>query len=206
MVSRLARIPLEFSPGTAWNYSVATDVLGYLIEVISGQPLDQFLQQQIFEPLGMTDTGFSIGPDDAPRFINDSIVRTLAGVPQVARPLFLKIPYFGPAAMESLVSYDSSLVVGILGGSAGTTRDAFQMLSDAKKYGARVALFGRKIYFSEDSVTMVRAMRRVIEEDVSSEEATKAFHADLAGLGISPKRSLEDDLELTDSLLKTHMG
>ena len=67
-------------------------------------------------------------PDDLPRFINDHIVRTLAGVTSRGRPLFLKIPYHGPAPMEALAGYDRSLVVGILGGSAGTTFDAFHML------------------------------------------------------------------------------
>ena len=84
-------------------------------------------------------------PPDVPRFINDSIARTLAGVTGRGRPLFLKMPYHGPEAMEALVRYDPTLIVGILGGSAGTTLDAFQMLWEAKKYGARAALFGRKI-------------------------------------------------------------
>ena len=68
MIEDLAELPLEFSPGQAWNYSVATDVVGYLVEVISGQPLDQFLQEQIFAPLGMTDTAFSIAADKEERF------------------------------------------------------------------------------------------------------------------------------------------
>jgi CubicO group peptidase (beta-lactamase class C family) len=68
MIDELAGLPLEFSPGTAWNYSVATDVVGYLVEVISGQPLDEYLRQQIFEPLGMVDTGFSITEDKQQRF------------------------------------------------------------------------------------------------------------------------------------------
>lgn len=59
-VEALATVPLEFSPGTAWNYSVSTDVCGYLIEVISGKPLDQFFSEVIFEPLGMIDTGFHV--------------------------------------------------------------------------------------------------------------------------------------------------
>ncbi|MDB5620197.1 serine hydrolase domain-containing protein [Tardiphaga sp.] len=67
MIEDLASIPLEFSPGDAWNYSVSTDVIGYLIEKIAGQPLDQFLQQRIFAPLGMTDTGFFVPPDKAHR-------------------------------------------------------------------------------------------------------------------------------------------
>ena len=68
MVEQLAELPLEFSPGTRWNYSVSTDVLGYLVEVISGQPFDQFLRERIFEPLGMVDTGFSVPPDKVDRF------------------------------------------------------------------------------------------------------------------------------------------
>ncbi len=68
MIDELAGLPLEFSPGTAWNYSVSTDVVGYLVEVISGQSLDEFLRRQIFEPLGMVDTAFSITEDKQPRF------------------------------------------------------------------------------------------------------------------------------------------
>ncbi len=68
MVADLAKIPLEFSPGDAWNYSVATDVVGYLVETISGQPFEQFLQQRIFDPLGMSDTGFHVPAEKAHRF------------------------------------------------------------------------------------------------------------------------------------------
>lgn len=60
MIERLADIPLLFSPGEAWNYSVATDVCGYLVEVLSGRPLDEFLEARIFMPLGMVDTGFTV--------------------------------------------------------------------------------------------------------------------------------------------------
>ncbi len=68
MISELGELPLEFSPGERWNYSLATDVLGYLIEVISGQPLEQYLRSTIFEPLGMHDTAFAIAPDKVERF------------------------------------------------------------------------------------------------------------------------------------------
>jgi CubicO group peptidase (beta-lactamase class C family) len=68
MVAILAELPLEFSPGTRWNYSVATDVLGHLIEVISGQRLDAYLSEHVFEPLGMRDTGFIIRDEQVPRF------------------------------------------------------------------------------------------------------------------------------------------
>jgi CubicO group peptidase (beta-lactamase class C family) len=62
-----AGIPLLFQPGTDWNYSVATDVLGRVVEVVSGQPLDEFFAQRIFGPLGMTDTGFYAPADDLAR-------------------------------------------------------------------------------------------------------------------------------------------
>jgi CubicO group peptidase (beta-lactamase class C family) len=67
MIEDLAKIPLEFSPGEAWNYSVATDVIGYLIGLISGKPFEQFLRERIFDPLGMNDTGFFVAPDKAHR-------------------------------------------------------------------------------------------------------------------------------------------
>jgi CubicO group peptidase (beta-lactamase class C family) len=68
MIEDLAKIPLEFSPGEAWNYSVSTDVLGYLVGKISGKPFEQFLKERIFEPLGMTDTDFFVPADKAHRF------------------------------------------------------------------------------------------------------------------------------------------
>jgi CubicO group peptidase (beta-lactamase class C family) len=60
MIELLAHTPLEFSPGKAWNYSVSTDVLGYLVGVISGIPFEQFLRERIFNPLTMTDTDFHV--------------------------------------------------------------------------------------------------------------------------------------------------
>jgi len=68
MIDELAQIPLEFSPGDAWNYSVSTDVLGYLIGKISGRPFEQFLKERIFDPLGMGDTGFYVPSAKAARF------------------------------------------------------------------------------------------------------------------------------------------
>ncbi len=68
MVEKLGELPLLFSPGTRWSYSVATDVLGYLVEVLSGMTLDAYLAEHIFAPLGMTDTSFFVPPDKVPRF------------------------------------------------------------------------------------------------------------------------------------------
>jgi CubicO group peptidase (beta-lactamase class C family) len=68
MIADLAGLPLEFSPGEAWNYSVSTDVIGYLIGKISGMPFEQFLKERIFNPLGMADTDFFVSADKAHRF------------------------------------------------------------------------------------------------------------------------------------------
>jgi len=68
MVETVAGIPLLAQPGTAWNYSVATDVLGHLVAVISGKPFDVFLRERITGPLGMTDTAFHVPPDKVSRF------------------------------------------------------------------------------------------------------------------------------------------
>jgi CubicO group peptidase (beta-lactamase class C family) len=68
MIEDLAKIPLEFSPGEAWNYSVSTDVIGYLIGKISGKPFEQFLKERIFDPLGMNDTDFFVPADKVQRF------------------------------------------------------------------------------------------------------------------------------------------
>ena len=67
-VDELSRLPLEFSPGEAWNYSVSTDVLGVLIERITGKPFAQVLQEGVFDPLGMKDTRFIVGEDQKARF------------------------------------------------------------------------------------------------------------------------------------------
>ena len=68
MIDQLAKIPLDFSPGTAWNYSVAIDVLGYLIEKLSGQSFGEFLRARLFQPLGMNDTAFWVPEDKTKRF------------------------------------------------------------------------------------------------------------------------------------------
>jgi CubicO group peptidase (beta-lactamase class C family) len=68
MVDQLAQIPLDFSPGTAWNYSVSIDVLGYLVEKLSGMSFGEFLRRRLFEPLGMNDTAFYVPSDKIERF------------------------------------------------------------------------------------------------------------------------------------------
>ncbi len=142
-----------------------------------------------------------IPPERIGHFLNDMIARALAGVPQTARPIFLKMVYTGPAAMEELVRYDPHLVPGVLGGSAGTTRDAFQLLADARDHGARAALYGRKINNAEHQLSFIQFLRWIADGEIGPEHAVRAYHGVLEGLGIRPHRPLEDDLQLTDTAL-----
>ncbi len=142
-----------------------------------------------------------LSSDTTPHYVNDCIARTLAGVATAGRPIFLKIVYHGPRAMEELVAYDPHLVVGILGGSAGTTYDAFKLIGEAQKYGARAALFGRKINNAECQLAFVEFLRRIVDGDVSPEEAVRAYHGVLERLRIKPHRSLADDMQLQSGVM-----
>ena len=68
MIDKLAKIPLRQQPGSMWHYSVAVDVQGYVLEVLAGKPLDEVLNERLFDPLGMTDTAFWVEPDKVDRF------------------------------------------------------------------------------------------------------------------------------------------
>ena len=120
----------------------------------------------------------------------------LAGIPRASRPEFLKIAYNGPESMEALVNYDPSVVVGILGGVTSTTYDAYKLIAQAKKYGARVSLFGRRIKGAEDPRAFVEVLRDVADSQVGPEEGVKGYRDKLDKLGITPARSLEEDMVL----------
>ena len=158
--------------------------------------MDHFLE--VFNPAFAINTGDA----DIGTYINDSIVRCLAGLERLERPLFLKIQYNGARAMAELAEFDpTNLVVGILGGGAGTTRDTFELIEQASRFGARVALFGRKIYKAEDSVEIVKLMRHIVEDNLSAKEGVKLYHQNLTKKSILPNRSLDADLEITDQVL-----
>ena len=137
------------------------------------------------------------------QYVNDCILKTLAGQISKEKPLFLKIAYNGPKAMEELASYDpGNLVIGILGGGKGTSRDCFELLKQACKYGARVALFGRKVNLSENQLIIINTMRNVIENDLDSNDAVKLYHDKLLKENIKSDRDISKDCELTDPALK----
>jgi hypothetical protein len=137
-------------------------------------------------------------PADLGRFVNDLIARTLAGVCTASRPVFLKVVYHGPAAMEELAGFDPHLVPGILGGASGTTFDAFHQLWEARKYGARAALYGRMINNSEHQLSFIRHLRWIADGEITDPaEAVRSYHGALQKQAIPPSRSLADDLQPT---------
>lgn len=97
LIDSLSDLPLLFSPGDRWNYSVSTDVCGHLVELISGQSLDTFFYENIFEPLGMSDTGFYVPAVDISRF-SANYLYNLNGLPKLLddplKSRFIKRPSF----------------------------------------------------------------------------------------------------------------
>ena len=102
-VDKLGRLPLEFSPGTAWNYSVSTDVVGHLVSVVSGMPFDDFVRTRIVQPLGMRDTDFHVPEAKAARFA-DCYVKSAAGKLEPAPPVDFSKPPRAPSGGGGLVS------------------------------------------------------------------------------------------------------
>lgn len=152
---------------------------------------------EVFNP--NVETG--LDAESAPQFVNNSIMRCLAGLTEAERPEFLKVAYNGPRALEELASYDPGMVVGVLGGGAGTTRDCFELIHQARKHGAHVALFGRKIDLAESPLDIVRLMRAVSEGALTPLEAVEDYHEALRKKGLTPTRDLPGDSEITEDAL-----
>jgi len=105
-IDKLGKLPLVFSPGEAWNYSVSTDVLGYLVEKISGLPFATYLEEKIFQPLGMVDTAFTVPADKAHRLTACYAAGALGSKAVTAGPPKLqddpeKSPYLTPTDFPS---------------------------------------------------------------------------------------------------------
>ena len=186
---------ITFTNDLEWDHRALEEFHDFRLEA-EREKFRYFLE--VFNP--NVDPGFE--PAKTGGFLNDHIIRCLAGVTNSGRPLFLKIPYNGPGPLEELVNYDPTLIVGILGGSAGTTLDAFQLLHDAKKHGARVALFGRKINLSEHPLAFVEFLRRIANGEITPADAVKAYHGVLQKAGIAPHRPLHSDLQVTTQVMR----
>ena len=153
---------------------------------------------EVFNP--NMDLGFS--PDETGMYANDCIIRTLAGLTKSERPEFLKVAYNGPAALEELAAHDTSVVVGVLGGGGGTHLDTFELVNQAERFGTRLALFGRKINMAEHQPAFMTWMRAVADGNATPRDALRGYHADLEKYGLSPDRSIDDDLVISEEVLK----
>ena len=192
----LGLFSLTFSNNVVFDLAMLEAYREFRIESVKYK-FNHFLE--VFNP--PIDVGMNVR--ELGDYVNDCIIKAIAGQTREERPLFLKIAYNGPKAMEDISSYDpENLIIGILGGKKGTTRDCFEMIRKASKYGAKVALFGRKINLSEDPIGLVKLMRKVVEENATPEEAVKIYHDQLNKRKLIPDRSLKKDLEITDSILK----
>jgi CubicO group peptidase (beta-lactamase class C family) len=120
--AKLAKVPLRYAPGERWMYSFSTDICGYLVEVISGKPFDQFLQENIFDPLDMKDTSFSVAERKRDRFAANyerQPDKTLKLIDDPERSAYLKQPTFFSGG----------------GGLTGTTADYFRFCEMLRRGG-----------------------------------------------------------------------
>lgn len=136
MIDKLAKIPLRQQPGSLWHYSVSVDVQGYLVEMLSGKSFDVFLQQEIFDPLKMKDSGFSVAPKNADRLAR-YYSQTAKGLVSRENDQFLK-----PATFFS--------------GGGGLTSTATDYMRFAQMLANGGELEGIRI-LSEESVDMMRS-------------------------------------------------
>jgi len=128
MIAQIESLPLEYAPGTQWIYSIATDVVGYLIQVISGEPLADFLRSRILMPLAMTDTDFIVPREKGDRFAS-CYQTTPAGL-----ELYTAWPnekYFAPPRLESGGG-------GLAGTAADYLRFARMLLNKGELDGVRL--------------------------------------------------------------------
>ena len=195
-IVNLGLFSITFTNDIENDHNFLTEFNKFILDANNAN-LEYFLE--VFNP--KVDIGIS--QEDIPSYVNDSIVKCLAGLTEKERPLFLKMPFNGPKAMEEISNYNpQKLIVGILGGAKGTTRDTFELIYQGEKYGARVALFGRKIQFSEAPIKLIELMRSVVENEISTVEAVKNYHSYLSKNNITPNLNLDDDIEITEDVLK----
>jgi CubicO group peptidase (beta-lactamase class C family) len=137
---RWADIPLLFEPGTEWNYSVATDVLGRLVEVRSGQPLDEFFRTRIFDPLGMTETGFWAAKESAAARLAAAYMVNPEGAQAPA------VPFDGSASLRPPAMWSGG--GGLVGTAADYLRFALMMRGGGRHEGVRLLSPGTVAYMT----------------------------------------------------------
>ena len=166
-IRKLAATPLYFQPGAEWRYSYATDVLGYLVEVVSGQPFDQFLKTRLFDPLGMAHTGFFVAPGE---------VDLLAGAYRRNAQGILERgdlgPFDAPTQRPPYVS-----------GGAGLISTAGDYLRFAQMLANQGSLEGRR-YLSPATVELMTSNQ--VADDAQARFYGETWRCLGFGLGVSP--------------------
>jgi CubicO group peptidase (beta-lactamase class C family) len=162
----LGTLPLEFEPGTAWNYSVATDVLGYLIERLSGQTLRDFLKERILDPLGMRDTDFKVRAADRHRLAECYVRRgeELLGLP-------------GPSFEADRTTEPTFLSGG--GGLVSTVRDYLSFCNIILNHGQ----YGGVRLLSAETLTLMGTNHLPLGRDLPAASAGLFSEASYAGIG-----------------------
>lgn len=127
MADRLATLPLVYEPGTKWSYSIGLDLLGRLIEVVSGQPFDAFLKARLFDPLGMASTGFMVSAKDVARFTSNyaPFGGALIPIDPATSSIYLDsppYPFGGGGLVSSARDYDRFLAMLLGEGALGGVR------------------------------------------------------------------------------------
>ena len=175
MVERLGRIPLLYQPGTKWHYSIAADVLGRLIEVVSGQPFDVFLAERIFQPLGMVDTGFYVPPEKVDRFARMYGPKREGGLQGIDAPE-------GGTGKISETSFTEKPKFLSAGGGLVSTADDFARFCLMLSSGGTLA--GKRLMKTESVELMTR--NHLPEHLIPLDKKPEARYAGLGfGLGVS---------------------
>ena len=165
LIDALADLPLEFSPGEAWNYSISTDVIGYLIGQISGQPFEDFLRTRLLAPLGMVDTDFFVPPHKADR-LAACYALTPDGVAVQDDPT--SSPYLAPPSFVS--------------GGGGLVSTAADYMRFCQMILNRGALDGRR-YVSPKTLELMAANHLPGAGDLASLSRSMFSEASYAGIG-----------------------
>ena len=166
-IRKLAALPLYFQPGSEWRYSYASDVLGHLVEVVSGQSLGDFLRTRLFEPLGMANTGFYLAPGDANKLAAVYRRGAKGALERVDNPLFR--PSSTPPTFAS--------------GGGGLISTAGDYLRFAQMLANKGELDGRR-YLAPNTVELMTSQQ--VADDAQAKAYGEIWRGLGFGLGVSP--------------------
>jgi CubicO group peptidase (beta-lactamase class C family) len=139
VITELARLPLAYQPGSRWHYSMSIDVLAHLIEVLSGRPLQDFLKERVFSPLGMSDTGFSVPAQSCSR------VAAMYGHPDIATHQFTEMVTSATGPVDVSKTYPADNTTTFARGGHGLFSTAADFLRFAQMLLNRGELDGDRI-------------------------------------------------------------